>query len=109
MLTGEQYLPASGLPGNFAVTLEAGNLPFAITNGVVIAAGDKVVANSADDTNKLILTINKTTGAITGTFANPPDPKQTIKVGGVILQGQTNAQGYFLGTNQSGVFLIQNP
>jgi hypothetical protein len=108
-LTGQRYVPGGGLPGNFAVTLEAGNLLFTITNGVTITSSDKVVTNSVDDTNKLKLTINKTTGIISGTFANPSNPKQTIKVNGVILQGQTNAQGYFLGTNQSGVFLIQYP
>jgi hypothetical protein len=53
------------------------------------------------------LTINK--GLIIGSFANPAEPKQTIKVNGVILQNQTNAQGYFLGTNQSGAFLLGNP
>jgi hypothetical protein len=58
-----------------------------------------------------MLTISKSTGVISGTFANPSDSKQTIKVNGVILQlpGQTNAQGYFLGTNQSGVFTLDPP
>lgn len=106
-LTGQRYVPGGGLLGNFAVTLEAGNLPFAITNGVTITSSDKVVTDSVDDTNKLNLTINKATGVISGAFATPSDPKQTIKVGGVVLQGQTNAQGYFLGTNQSGAFLMQ--
>jgi hypothetical protein len=45
---------------------------------------------------------------ISGSFANPDNTKQTIKFNGVILQGQTNAQGYFLGTNQSGAFLLEN-
>jgi hypothetical protein len=55
------------------------------------------------------LKTNKTTGVISGRFANPDNPKQTIKVNGVILQGQTNAQGYFLGTNQSGTFTLGPP
>jgi hypothetical protein len=44
---------------------------------------------------------------ITGSFANPTEPQKTIKFNGVILQGQTNAQGYFLGTNQSGTFTLE--
>jgi hypothetical protein len=70
------------------------------------------LTNSSDETNKLKLTITKSTGVISGSFANPVDPKKTIKVNGVILQlqGQTNAQGYFLGTNQtSGAFTLGPP
>ena len=52
---------------------------------------------------------NKTTGVISGSFANPDNTKQTIKFTGVILQGQTTAQGYFLGTNQSGTFTLEAP
>jgi hypothetical protein len=37
------------------------------------------------------------------------NPKQTIRFNGVILQGQTNAQGYFLGSNQSGIFTLGPP
>ena len=48
-------------------------------------------------------------GAISGSFANPSSPKRTIKVNAVLLQNQTNAAGYFLGTNQSGAFLLENP
>jgi hypothetical protein len=54
------------------------------------------------------LTINKTAGAISGIFVNPSNSKDTIKVTGVLLQNQTNAAGYFLGTNQSGAFLLEN-
>jgi hypothetical protein len=54
-------------------------------------------------------TISKSTGLISGSFANPASEKQTIKFNGMILQGQTNAQGYFLGTNQSGTFTLDTP
>jgi hypothetical protein len=108
-LTGGAYVPSNSLPGDFTVTLDGGDLPFIITNGVTVTSSDKVVTNSADDTNKLTLAINKNTGVISGGFANPSNPKETIKVNGVILQRQTNAQGYFLGTNQSGLFLLEYP
>jgi hypothetical protein len=87
------------------VTLDAGDLPFPITNQITLDSDNAITLTEAvENTNKLALTITKTTGAITGTFANPSDPKQNIKVNGVLLQNQTNAAGYFLGTNQSGTF-----
>ena len=90
------------------VTLDGGNLPFAITNQITLESNDTITV-APGDTNKLALTINKTTGAISGTFANPSNPKQSIKVNGVLLQNQTNAAGYFLGTSQSGAFLLEKP
>ncbi len=108
-LTGGRYVPGNGLPGDFTVTLDGGDLPFIITNGVSITSSEKVVTNSVGDTNRLRLSITKTNGVISGTFANPSNTKQTIKVNGVILQGQTNAAGYFLGTNESGMFLLDKP
>ena len=92
------------------VTLDGGNLPFAITNQINLASNNVITLTAAaENANKLALKINKTTGAISGSFANPSSPKQTIKVNGVLLQNQTNAAGYFLGTNQSGAFLLEKP
>jgi hypothetical protein len=95
---------------NGQVTLDGGDLPFAITNQITLSpSGTITVPRTAENTNKLALTITKTTGAISGSFANPFNPKRTITVKGVLLQNQTNAVGYFLGTNQSGAFLLENP
>jgi hypothetical protein len=92
------------------VTLDGGNLPFAITNQITLEPNNAITLTSApENTNKLALTINKTTGAISGSFANPSNPKQSIKINGVLLQSQTSAAGYFLGTNQSGAFLLEHP
>ena len=91
---------------NGQVMLKGGNLPATIANRFTLTSKNAVILTNAEDTNKLTLTINKSTGVISGSFANPAKPKQTIKVNGVILQGQTNAQGYFLGTNQSGTFML---
>ena len=92
------------------VTLDGGNLPVAITNQITLAANNIITLTTAsENSDKLDLTINKTNGAITGTFANPSHPGQTVKIRGVLLQNQTNAVGYFLGTNQSGAFLFENP
>jgi hypothetical protein len=90
-LTGGIFTPGQTLPSGLIATLQESNLA-AITI-----------------TNKLTLKTNRTTGVISGSFANPTEPKQTIKFNGVILQGQTNAQGYSLGTNQSDAFLLELP
>jgi hypothetical protein len=113
-LIGGLYISTNTLtdtwPADLLAILEGGDLPVAITNGVTLAADDKIaLTNSSDETNKLTLTVHKSTGVISGSFANPADTKQTIKVNGVILQGRTNAQGYFLGTNLSGTFLLVPP
>jgi uncharacterized repeat protein (TIGR03803 family) len=97
-LTGGPYLPGQALPAGLAVTLQGGNLPSTIT-----------VTNLAENTNKLVLKTNQKTGVISGSFANPDDPKQIVRVNGVILQRQTNAEGYFLGTSQSGAFTLGPP
>ncbi len=92
---------------NGQVTLDGGDLPFPITNQITLTANDTIaIPHTAEDTNKLTLTITKATGAISGTFANPSNPTKTITVKCVLLQNQTNAVGYFLGNNQSGSILI---
>jgi hypothetical protein len=92
-------LPNQPWPADFTATLRESNL-FTIT-----------ITNLSDNTNELTLKTNKTTGVISGSFAYPGSTKPTIKVNGVILQlpGQTNAEGYFLGTNQSGEFILDPP
>jgi hypothetical protein len=95
-LAGGFYAPAQTLPPGLAVTLEDGNFTLTLTNW-------------SRNTNKLTLATNRTTGAISGSFANPVAPKQTLTFHGVIQQDETNAQGYFSATNQSGTFLLQNP
>jgi hypothetical protein len=89
------------------VTLDGGNLPFPITNQINLTLQNTLtLTRDPENTNKLALTINKNTGAISGTFADSSNPKQTIRVNGVLLQNQTNTVGYFLGTNQSGIFTL---
>jgi hypothetical protein len=96
---------------NLQVILAWDNPPFAITNtqitlasnGTITIPGTTIIAGN---TNGLALTITKTNGVISGSFVNPFNSRQTLKVKGVLLQGQTNAEGYFLATNQSGTFLL---
>ena len=90
---------------NAQVTLQGGGLPFGITNQITLASNNKItVPRAAENTNGLTLTITTKTGLISGSFLNPANAKQTIAVNGVLLQNQTNAAGFFLGTNQSGSF-----
>jgi hypothetical protein len=85
------------------------NVTNTIGTNVAVTNVTMNVTNMTTETNKLILTIHKSTGVISGSFANPSDPGQMIRINGVLLQGQTNAQGYFLGTNQSGTFTLDPP
>jgi hypothetical protein len=92
------------------VTLDGGNLAFPISNQISLASDNSIALTAApENTNKLALKITKTTGVISGTFANPSSPKQNIKVNGVLLQNQTSAAGYFLGSSQSGAFTLERP
>lgn len=92
---------------NALVILDGGNLPFAITNQVTLEAGNTIaVPVIPENTNKLKLMITTNMGLITGSFLNPGNPKQAIMIYAILLQNQTNAQGYFLGTNQSGAFKL---
>jgi uncharacterized repeat protein (TIGR03803 family) len=93
---------------NARVILEGGNLPLALTNQVALGSNQTIVVASPNP-NRLVLAINKATGAVTGSFASPSNPKQTIKISGVLLQNQAGAAGYFLGTDQSGAFLLESP
>jgi len=92
---------------NGQVTLQGVNWPLPITNQLILASNNKITITNAADTNKLALTINKANGVISGAFANPANPRQTLNISGVLLQNETNAQGYFIGTNQqNGSFLL---
>ncbi len=95
---------------NGQVTLDGGNLLLPITNQITLSANNTITLTAApENTNKLALVITTKTGLISGSFQNPTNAKQSIKVKGVLLQNQTNAAGYFLGPNQSGALLLEHP
>jgi hypothetical protein len=97
-LTGAAYTQSPGLPSGLAVTLQDDDF----TLNIPTLSGN---------TNNLTLKTNKTTGAITGSFANPDNQRQALKIHGVILEqeGDTTAEGFFLGTDQSGTFTLNPP
>jgi hypothetical protein len=104
--------PLLGLT-NLVAILHSSNGDVAITNQITLAPNSAitVVPKSQDpeNTNKLALTINKRTGAISGTFADPANPRQPDNIYGVLMQNRTNAAGWFIGTNQNGSFTIGQP
>lgn len=94
---------------NAEVILLGGAAGAGLTNEITLTTANKITATNAADTNKLTLVINKNNGLVSGTFADPMNPKRTIKVNGVLLQNTTNAAGYFSGASQSGLFLLDAP
>jgi hypothetical protein len=92
---------------NGAVRLEGGGLPETITNVIGLTSEDRITfTNSGEDTNRMRLSINSANGAISGSFSSLGNPSKTITISGVLIQNQTNAHGFFLGTNQSGTFIL---
>jgi len=100
---------------NATLTLSNGNL----TNGTLVFTNIDIGTNSTSryfltnldtgtnlgHTNLLGIQINPTNGAVTVTFRATGAKTNTVGKGAV-LQNQTNAAGYFLGTNQSGSFIL---
>jgi len=108
---GSPYNPSAApllrLPdGAGQVVLEGGGLA-ATTNDIVLSSANKITVGANAD--KLSLTVSKNTGVFTGSFTNAASPHKTFIINGVVVQSLTNAQGYFLGTNQSGAFLLETP
>ena len=109
-LTGALYVsPKNGGPsiaGNEQLTLGGGNLQSNLVKSVVITANGGVTVSPAGS-DELTLKINPTTGQFSGSFLNPAVGK-TTKLGGLFLQTDDSAAGFFLGTNQTG-FVIFEP
>ncbi len=101
---GSTYTPpATGIKvlnlNNSTVVLRGGNLSAPITNQALIGTG-------ITGTNRLTVSISRTTGLLTGSFLHP-DTRKPTQIKGVVLQQQNNARGFFLGTNQSGAVLLE--
>lgn len=97
---------------NGIISLEGGDLPNLITNGFTVSAKNKITV-AAPNTNKIVLTINPTNGVVSGSFANPLHPSQTILFNGVLVQNNgilaenaAHVAGYFPGSSNSGSVLL---
>jgi hypothetical protein len=83
---------------NGVLVLTGGNLPVAMTNVL-----DGATASSA---NGIFLKWDPISGAVSGSFIHPATGRG-ISLNGVWLQNENVVRGFFLGTNQSGLFLLQ--
>lgn len=113
VLSGQYYNPAASplldLTSGTAVLSGAG-LTNSITNSFTLSSTGLIkFTNIVANSNKLTLTITKNTGAISGTFVSPPTSHTKIKVNGVLLQGSTNAEGYFILDGESGTLELSAP
>jgi len=83
---------------NGVLILSDGNLPVALTNRFL-------TNGTATGTNHVVLKWDPVTGVVTGSFVHP-GTRQSISLQGVMLQNQSSARGFFLGTNQSGPLIF---
>ena len=84
------------------VILSGGNLSTPITNSFTIS-GDTITVDPGA-TNGLVLAIDRPNGEIRGSFLNAGE---TCLIYSVILQPTYEARGYFIGTNQAGLFILK--
>jgi len=98
--------PVAGLT-NAVIVFSGGGLPGPLTNHLTISrTGVVKVTDPAGSTHGLSIKINSSSGAITGSFIDPANAKESFKLSGVLLQNEPGGTGYFLGETQSGVFVI---
>jgi hypothetical protein len=111
-ITGSTFAPASaktpvlGLT-NFQITLSAGNLPHPLTNAATLSPAGKFAANGPGIAG-LTLSVAASTGILNGSFLDPATGL-AAPIRGIVLQQQTNAAGYFLSTNATGLFQLTLP
>lgn len=91
---------------NCSVIINGGNLIGSYTNGALYTETNTVVANDISQIYSQLKFSSLVTGVLGGSFSHP-DIHLTRAFYGVVLQQQNTARGYFLGTNQSGAFLLR--
>jgi len=85
---------------NGLVAFTGGNLAADFTNSVALGADSKV-SNRDGTTNKLVLSIQKSSGLMTGSVT-PPGQTRSLPFKGAVLQKQKRAGGFIPGTNETG-------
>jgi len=83
---------------NLLVTLSGGGLAPSLTNHITLGSNNRIVNLSS---NKLSLSFSLPAGSFSGSMVNPATSK-LIPFGGVVLENQGTASGFFLGSGQSG-------
>ncbi len=107
-LIGSQYMtPPRGTPvlnwTNGSIELSGGNLAAPLTNEITVATNNKVTVTS---TNRTTLSITAASGLLRGSFINPGTGRSS-SIKGALLQKQQWGGGVFLGTNQTGLLMVQ--
>ena len=104
--SSENYAALLDLP-NLEAILSGGDLAGVLSNSVTPSANGKFTA-TGPGISGLTLSLSPSTGVIKGSFDDPAATKPA-QIKGVVLQDQTNAGGFFLGSTNSGSFLLTPP
>ena len=91
---------------NCSVIVNGGNLLGSYTNGALYTETNTVFGNDISQLDSALKFSSLVTGVLGGSFAHP-DIHRRRSFYGVALQQQNTAQGFFMGTNQSGAFLLR--
>lgn len=110
----------AGLLGSIYIAPGASNAVLQLTNATITFTNGSLASDFRNDfdvdrngktfdqfvTNKLKLSINKSSGLFTGSVI-PPGTNRAMKFQGALLQNQTNGAGFFLGLTNSGRVTIE--
>ena len=112
-ITGSTFAPGSSKTPvlgatNFQIILSGGNLPSPLTNNATLALSGKFVTNGPGISKLRSCCRGSSTGILTGSFLDPVTGLPT-PINGMVIQQQTNAAGYFLSTNATGLFQLTQP
>ncbi len=89
---------------NGTATLEEGNLTLPVANTFLLTTNNQFLASPGS--LGLKMSFSATAGILSGSFSNTTTGLRTI-FRGAVLQDQNVAGGYFLGTNQGGLILLE--
>ena len=111
-LVGSRYEQSFGSPvltvpeieDNILVNLDHGDLESGLQQPVTLGPNNRFTITDAGE-EKLRIAVSASSGSLQGSFIHPVTGK-TTKHRGIIFQKQNLAEGYFLGTAQSGVVLV---
>lgn len=91
---------------NCAVIIAGGNIDGTLTNNAIFTETNTVIANDTSQLNCQLKLASLASGIVSGSFTHPVLHVRK-NFYGVVLQQQNTAHGLFLGTNQSGAFLLR--
>ena len=111
-ITGSTFTPGSAKTNvlgrtNFLITLSGGDLRVPLTNDATLSLAGKFATNGPGIA-RLTLSVVPAAGLISGSFLDPATGLAT-PIRGVVMQQQTNAAGFFLSTNATGLFQLIQP